>query len=260
MKLGMSTAAFYGRWETEESAEYIASLGLDCAEVFLQSSSEYERTFAKLTRERLGATRCTSVHPLGTQFESQMFSRSPRQKQDAFDVFRRVLDAGAELGAQMYVYHGRNTPQLKPCPWNLQANLDVLAEMEQEAKMRGMMIAWENVYWCQLTQPERVREAAEACPQLRFTLDIKQAMRAGCDAFEMAQAMGGRIVNVHVCDWNDRGELCLPGEGIFDFAALFSLLKEEGYHGPVITEPYLTLIKSEKALCRSLQYVRSLIE
>ena len=44
-----------------------------------------------------------------------------------------------------------------------------------------MVIGWENVCWCQLTVPGRVLEARAALPQVRFTLDIKQAMRAGGD-------------------------------------------------------------------------------
>ena len=35
MQLGLSTAAYYGRYETEEAASRIAQLPLDCCEVFL---------------------------------------------------------------------------------------------------------------------------------------------------------------------------------------------------------------------------------
>ena len=256
MLLGLSTAAFYGRWETEEAAGEISRLPLDCAEVFLQAPSEYTRAFARMTRERLCGVACTSVHPLGTQFESQMFSRSPRQRRDAFDVFRRVLDAGEELGARVYVHHGRYTPQLAPLPWNLQANLDVLGLMSEEAAQRGMVVGWENVYWCQLTTPQRALEAAGACGHVAFTLDIKQAMRAGCDPLAFVEAMGGRLCNVHVCDWDASGRLCLPGEGVFDFDALFSALSAAGYEGPVIAEPYLALITSGEALMRSIAFLR----
>ena len=41
MRIGMSTAAYYGRMETEESAALIASLGVPCCEAFLQTESEY---------------------------------------------------------------------------------------------------------------------------------------------------------------------------------------------------------------------------
>ena len=173
MQLGLSTAAFYGRWETEEAAERIAELGFDCAEVFLQSESENTKHFAALVRQKLKDVPCTSVHPLGG-YENYMAGRPARQVRDAFDHFRRILDAGAEMGAQTFVYHGRNTPLLRPLAWNLQWNIEAIAPMCEEAAQRGMVIGWENVCWCQLTEPKRVLEARAALDQVRFTLDIKQ--------------------------------------------------------------------------------------
>ena len=255
LQLGLSTAAFYGKWETEEAAARISELPLDCAEVFLQSDSETTKEFAALVKKNLGSTACTSVHPLGG-YENYMAGRPARQMQDAFDHFRRILDAGSVLGAGTFVYHGRNTPQLSAIPWNLSWNIEAIAPMCEEAEKRGMVIGWENVYWCQLTEPRFVLEAREALPQVRFTLDIKQAMRAGCDPIEFVYAMGDRLCNVHVCDWRQDGTLCLPGEGTFDFDTLFSALREVGYHGPVIMEPYYKLIGSDKALERSIALMR----
>ena len=256
MQLGMSTAAFYGRWETEEAASFIAGLGVDCAEVFLQTASEYTRAFARDVRARLGGIRCTSVHPQSVDFEYGMFSRSARRRRDIMELFCRVLDAGAELGAGVYVYHGRFNPRDGKLAWNAQMNADVLGPMCEEAALRDMVVAWENVSWCQLCDEERVMQARELVPQARYTLDIKQAMRAGRDPLALAKAMGDRLINVHVCDWDEQGKLCLPGEGAFDFAGFFALLRSLGYGGPVILEPYLELIASDEALARSLARLR----
>lgn len=255
MKLGISTAAFYGRWETEEAAEHIASLPLDCAEVFLQSESENTTEFALLVRNNLHDMECTSVHPL-SGYENYMAGRPARQVRDAFDHYRRVLDAGQKLGAKTFVYHGRHTPLLSPLPWNLKWNIEALVPMCEEAEKRGMVVGWENVCWCQLTEPSRVLEAKSALPQVRFTLDIKQAMRAGCDPIEFVHAMGNQLCNVHVCDWREDGTICLPGEGVFDFDTLFETLKEYQYEGPVIMEPYLKAIDSDEALLRSIAFMR----
>lgn len=259
LQLGLSTAAFYGRWETEDAAARIAQLGLECAEVFLQSDSENTKEFAELVRRNLGRTICSSVHPLGG-YENYMAGRPARQVRDAFDHFRRVLDAGAALGAKTFVYHGRNTPLLKLLPWNLEWNIEALVPMCEEAAQRGMVIGWENVCWCQLTEPRRVLEARAALPQVRFTLDVKQAMRAACDPIEFVYAMGDQLCNVHICDWDREGKLCLPGEGVFDFAAFIKALREVRYDGPVILEPYLALIKSDEALLCSIAHMRYIIE
>jgi len=255
LQLGISTAAFYGRWETEDAAAQIAKLPLDCAEVFLQSDSENTAEFAQLVKEKLGGMPCTSVHPLGG-YENYMAGRPARQVRDAFAHFEQVLNAGQILGANTFVYHGRNTPLLSPLPWNLKWNREALEPMCALAEKYHMTIGWENVCWCQLTTPDRVLEAKEALPQVRFTLDIKQAMRAGCDPIAFVHAMGDRLCNVHVCDWTEDGRLCLPGEGCVDFDALMKALRSVGYTGPVTMEPYLALIKSDEALLRSIAFMR----
>lgn len=100
MKIGLSTAAFYGKWEVEEAAALLGRYGADCAEVFLQTRSEYAREFARLVRKNLNGVPCTSVHPFGTAFENEFFARSTRQRADALDTFRHALDAAAELGIE----------------------------------------------------------------------------------------------------------------------------------------------------------------
>ena len=260
MQLGLSTAAFYGRWETEDAAKRIAGLGMDCAEVFLQTASEYDLSFAAQVRKNLGDAHCVSMHPSGIQFENQMFGKSPRQRQDAFDLFRRTLDAAHMLGAKYYIYHGRSTAQLSPLPFHLQANVDMVGEMGEEAAQRGITIAWENVFWCQLTTCERIEQVKKVLSDVSFTLDIKQAMRAGEDPIRMAQTMGTNLKHFHVCDWDNQGKLCLPGEGGFDFGAFFTELRDMGYRGAVILEPYLALIKSDEALDVSISYLRKALE
>ena len=189
MQLGLSTAAFYGRWETEDAAAEIAKLPLDCAEVFLQSDSEITPEFAALVRRNLGDIACVSVHPMGN-YENYMAGRPARQMKDAFDHFEKVLAAGEALGAKTFVYHGRHTPLLKALPWNLKWNMEAIEPMCALAEKHGMAIGWENVCWCQLTTPERVLEAKAALAHVRFTLDIKQAMRAAAIRSNMCMPWG----------------------------------------------------------------------
>ena len=91
-------------------------------------------------------------------------------------------------------------------------------------------------------------------------MDIKQAMRAGRNPINYVYAMGSQLCNVHVCDWREDGTLCLPGEGAFDFRALMAALRDVGYAGPVIMEPYLALIESDKALLRSIAFMRNIMK
>jgi len=45
MKLGISTAAWYGHYETEDAAAHLREFQLDTCEVFLESFSEYSHDF-----------------------------------------------------------------------------------------------------------------------------------------------------------------------------------------------------------------------
>ena len=83
MKLGLTSAAFYGRMETEDAAGFLTQLDIDCCEVFLETFSEYSADFAATVRRNLGNLPCVSVHPKGTQFEPDLFGQSARNRKDA---------------------------------------------------------------------------------------------------------------------------------------------------------------------------------
>lgn len=80
MKIGLSSAAYYGQLETDEAAAHIAELPLDTCEVFLETPSEYTTDFTFRMRYNMNNFPVTSVHPLGTQFEPQLFGRAARNQ------------------------------------------------------------------------------------------------------------------------------------------------------------------------------------
>ena len=53
MKIGLSTAAFYGKWEVEEAAAHLRGCCSEFAEGFFQTRSDYPRDFARLSRDWL---------------------------------------------------------------------------------------------------------------------------------------------------------------------------------------------------------------
>ncbi len=256
MRLGLSTAAFYGHYETEEAAALLPDLGLDCCEVFLETNSEYNAAFAAEVTRALRGLPAHSVHPLGTQFENSLFSKSPRQRADALEVFERVLTAGSALGARVYVYHGVPDTHRRGNGPNLSSWREGLSDLCARAAAHGMQMGWENVWWCHLSRPEHVRAVREEVPDMRFVLDIKQATHIGVDPVAFIPAMGDRIVNVHVCDRDANGALCMPGQGMFDFVRFFAALKAQGYDGPVILEPYSNLFDRVEQMRAALDVLR----
>ena len=71
---------------------------------------------------------------------------------------------------------------------------------------------------------------------------------------------GGRLVNVHVCDERDGGKLCLPGKGNFDFGELAGALRQIGYEGAVILEPYPELFDTPSQLVQAVSYLKMKFE
>lgn len=260
MKLGMSSAAFYGRGETEDCAVLLKKFGLDTCEIFLETPGEYSGAFGGQVREALGGLPCTSVHPLGTQFEPQLFGRAPRQVDDAFRCFRGVCDAGQALGAQYYIFHGPFGAHAPLDPRRIHCLPETFARMQETASLRGLRILWETVHWCSLRRPEDVYALREMLPGIGFVLDVKQVMRSGSDLFAMLAAMEDRICHVHALDVAADGALCLPGEGAVDWPRLIGQLRDQGFDGAVILEPYENLARDDARLLRSLDFLRTALQ
>jgi sugar phosphate isomerase/epimerase len=261
MKLGMSSAGFYGRMETEDEASSLRQhFTLDVCEIFLQTRSEYARTFGETVKERLSGLPCVSVHPKGTQFEPDLFGGSPRQRQDAMETLSHVLDAGQALGASYYVFHGPSGVRSPMMPERIASLPERFAAMQALAKAHHMEILWENVNWCTLRNLDCVRSALGMIPDLHFVLDVKQAYLGKVDPFDMLHLMEGRVRHVHLLDWDENGKLCLPGEGVMDFPRLFRELKAQGYNGALILEPYASQTTDTEAVKRSLAYLRETME
>ena len=259
MRLGLTSAAFYGRLETEDAAEKILRFPVDTCEIFLETGSEYNREFGYLTREKLLSLPCRAIHAKGTQFESDLFGASERQRQDAFQILEGVLDCGQALGAKVYVFHG--FPDLRGGlrPINIPRLFETVEGIVRLAEERNIKLAWENVSWCTLKLPEDAAYLKDACPALSFVLDIKQAVRAGVDPFAFLPVMGERLIHVHVLDFDPSGRLCLPGQGTFDFIRLRRELDAMDYQGDVILEPYAAQTEDEQALLNSICYLRKVL-
>ena len=93
------------------------------------------------------------------------------------------------------------------------------------------------------SRPEIGRELVDRLGDtLHYTLDIKQAIRAGEDPLDFVKVLGNRIVNLHLCDVfhqpDGRVTLAMPGQGDYDFAALSRAMAQAGYQGPAMIEVY----------------------
>lgn len=246
MRTGVSSACFFGKMLTEDTLFEIAEIGAKNAEVFLNSPSEYDDRFTvplKRRADSLGIS-IDSVHPIGLQYELQLFSTYQRAADDAREMYKKVLNAGKKLGAKYYIMHGGVF--LKPRGphklnfKNVGKNIQLLSEM---ARDYGMSLAYENVYWCWYSYPTFADELLNEVKSdnLKFNLDIKQAALSGYDSSEYIDRMGERLANVHICGLRFEGDdikTCLPSEGDFDMNKLKADLEKVAYDNNIIIELY----------------------
>jgi len=178
MKIGLSSAAYYGQLETDEAAAHIAELPLDTCEVFLETPSEYTTDFTFRMRYNMNNFPVTSVHPLGTQFEPQLFGRAARQSDDAFAMFANVCRAAESLGAAYYIFHGPFGVRGHLSPANIPFLEERFDRMRERAARHHLRVLWESVSWCSVATPEDVRLLLKRIPDVEFVLDTKQVHQA----------------------------------------------------------------------------------
>ena len=262
MKLGMSSAAFFGLMPTELEAEKAAGMPVDAVEVFLETYSEYSADFGRVVREHLHGKPCLSVHPRGTQFEPDIFGRSARQVKDGIAMFTRVCEAGEALGARYYIMHGtfdNRGSRLRPRGiYRLRENMELLRQI---AASHHLEVLWENVFWCTARTPEDIADIREILPEQRFVLDVKQAWRAGTEPMAMIDAMGPKLAHVHALDHTpDMQKLALPGSGVLDWPALIHRMRGYGFDGAILLEPYAWQCADDGDTRRCLKYLRTCIQ
>lgn len=261
MKYGISSSALFGRMETDRALAYLRDSGIcECAEVFFQCPDEYSGQYRKAVFEAARGLDIVSMHMLSSSFEGMLFSASSHGREYALRETADAIRAGHELGAQRYVFHGRNRLMaakngIVPLA-NAESVVRAIRPVMEELERYQMKLALENVYWSEFSCPEFGAQIAELLPEITFTLDTKQAARSGHDYHPYMDAMGKRLEHVHVYDFDDGGNVCLPGKGRFDFARFGDELRERGYDGAVIIEAYPYMYTEPQELFEALEFLK----
>lgn len=260
METGISTASFFPRLYTEDALTEIASLGVNVSEVFFASRCEYTDEFGDVLLDRLARAenmRVHSVHALTNQFEPELYSPNDRAYGDAIATFESVCKVAQKIGAKNYTFHGA-TMLKKAVRYSFNYDLitqrvNILCDL---AEKYGVTLCYENVHWAYFCNPAFYAAIKDRCPKLGATLDIKQAMQSGISWRDYLDVMKGRLKTVHLCDYDDSGNLCLPGKGAFDFVALYRALAEAGFDGPCLMEVYTKSYKEENELKAAFEFLK----
>ncbi len=254
MKIGISTASLYPL-ETEKSLEILCQNEIPVTEIFFNSQSELKTDFVKnlqLLTKTYG-TKVASVHPCGSMGEPYfLFTEYKRRYEEARDWYKRYYEAAAILGARFVVLHGDTLAG----HISFEEYYCRLAEMNMQALEFGVTVTHENVNKYRCATPENVKTLSELSEgKQKFTFDVKQSIRAGFSPYEMYDAMGENIVNVHISDNSKTADCLLPGKGDFDFNKLFDRLSADGYNGACLIEVYRHAYKDVSELIESYKLV-----
>lgn len=259
MKAGISTATFFNRIYNEYAFDQLRELGCDLTEVFFTTYSEYEEDFVNLLAQRKGGIQVHSVHALGTQFEPELFNVSPRVRADAEKIFRKVCQAARILGAKYITFHGQYVMKKKKYVIDYERLGTRINELIDIAKSYGVYLSYENVHYAFFNNPSFFIELKKYCPDLKGTLDIKQAIQGGADPYEMLDAIGDRLSTIHICDVKENNETAIIGKGFFDFEKFINVLKQKNIQAPIILELYSKDYNFMDELKQNFEYIKSLI-
>ncbi len=259
MKIGISTACFYPR-PLEEAIAQIAALGLRTIEIFFNTDSEFREPYVSELARLLGkyGLELVSVHPFTSLMEGiLLFSEYARRTEDGFDQYRRYFATAAALGAKYLTLHGeRKMPGMQDNPAAVERKLERYHRLCRTAAEEGMIVAQENVAWCRSSDPAYLKLLFQNIPELRYTLDIKQAHRAGHSWREYFEVVAPRLVNVHINDFDEVHSCLLPGEGIFDYGELLGSLRDVGYNNQTLIEVYSSNYTEERQIVDAAQFLR----
>ncbi len=240
MAIGVSTALFYPEY-TECAVQQLAEAGISEIEIFFNSQCEYELDFCKKLKEITDQhhINVVSAHAFCIVMEPYLFNEYTRRRQDSEQVMRKLVQAASFMGANYYTFHGNQLRATTP-EFDFEEFGRLMSHYADICGEYNMDLAWENVSWCQSSDPAFIKTALThiKSPHLKFTFDFKQAHRAHRQPEEYLEVMGERLVNVHINDYDDTHDCLLPGRGTVDFAHYFELFSRMDYRGSYIIEVY----------------------
>ena len=238
LQAGVSTACLYPR-VVEEALYDLALAGVTQVEIFVNSHCELRRGFVDALAQLLHRfdMHCCSLHPYTGEMEPMMlFSNYSRRVDDYLEYCRLYFTAMQQLGAKIFVLHGSKTPASAV---NREMYFDRFRKLVELGKSYGVIVAQENVARCTSASLSFLQEMGNALGNdARFVLDVKQAVRAGEDPYDMLCTLGSHVEHVHISDHGEYGDCLLLGKGRFQVNMFLEKLAQVQPNCAVVLELY----------------------
>ncbi len=257
MNIGASTACFYPL-ETEIALSKLLKMGFQTVEVFINTESEYSSAYIQKMRSMLTSyeAQVYSFHFHTSGFEHTMFfSDYWGRFVDSIEQYARYFYAASEIGAKVAVLHGGKAGMVDVERYGERFSL-----LSQKAKEFGIILTLENVNLHCSQSAEFITALRKNLGKgnIKFTFDVKQAVRAGVSPKRMLEAMGSDLMNLHINDNQHPMNCVLPGKGSIDFGEIKKKLTEYQYQGPLIIEVYRSNFNEELEIAESSEFLKSI--
>lgn len=248
MKLGVDLMLWTGSFNSKTDLKLIgkvAKMGFDGVElpIFNLKTVNVRSTAKALQDHGLGCTICTVLAP-----DQNLIDPRPKVRQAGVDHLSRVLELGAEIGADgvagpeyspvgQLVGRGRTQAEWKRCVTSLR-------KVAKTAESTGVMLAIEPInrfetYFLNLQADAAALVKEVGSPAVKVHYDTFHANIEERDPVGALRKLGKLLGHVHTCE-NDRG---IPGTGHIDWDGTFKAIKAVKYDGWLTIESFVPAIK-----------------
>lgn len=261
MRCGVSTACFYPK-NTLESLKVLADHGVKVIELFFNTYSELEDAYTAKLLDIIQAYQMevTSVHPFTAVMEGFFFASDYQARlEDGIAFYSRYFQTCRLFSADKLVFHGDRGFNVPLFPVDQYA--DHFRRLAAVGRDYGVTLCQENVAYCRVNSPERVRELVPLLQEsAAFALDFKQVRRSCGNIQDMIAAMNQDIHLIHISDGTKEQDCLPPGRGKMDFKRTLDALAQTGFTGDLIVELYSDNYSHVSQIIEGVQYINTLLE
>lgn len=263
MKIGVSTGCFYPQ-KPHIALEKIGGMGIECAEIFFNTHSELLKEYLyklKQIKDKYNIN-VISIHPYTSAIETFLFfSVDDYKLNDSINMYIPYFEACRILNCKYIVIHGcfDNRSYM-----NMERYCKNLNKLSQKAREYGVFISQENVFKYKCGYLKNLTEFVKyADSDIKFTFDIKQAVKSNQSVYKILDLTKDRISHLHLSDCINKKHSLMPLTGKFNYKRFFKYIKENTHCDFGLIEVYADGVKYDlqlKETCENLKNIINILE
>jgi sugar phosphate isomerase/epimerase len=158
-----------------------------------------------------------------------------------FDAIVKTMEVCSETGASLMVFHVLSRDEYNYTPKELPRIRDLLEEVVDEAKKKGITVLLENLNSGRLQGEfdctiEKLAEAFGAL-DIGYCIDISHSVLTRQKVADEISLAGRRLLSVHVSNTCGSKDLhALPNDGVIEWSLLRQTFLNSGYTGKFVLE------------------------